>query len=158
MSGAAESAGSVDVAAEMSGDLPAELYVVLGRLVRSLRREQGEAQLSVGLVSALRQLSDNGAMRATALAEAEGIAAASMTRVLNALEERDLIRRTPDPSDGRAQLVQLTETGRRALAEGAGVRVAALRRRIAALSDAERRALEGALPALARLEMRVDEA
>ena len=46
-----------------------ELYVALGRLVRSLRREPGEAVLSVGLVSALRQLSEHGPMRATALAD-----------------------------------------------------------------------------------------
>jgi len=133
-------------------DLPAELYVVLGRLVRSLRRESGEGPLSVGLVSALRQLVDHGPTRATALADLEGISGASMTRVLNALEERGLVLRQPDPTDGRAQVVHLTEAGRTVLAEGSGVRMAALRRRIQALEPEQQVALEVALPVLARLE------
>ena len=132
-------------------DLPAELYVVLGRMIRSLRREPGEARLTVGLFSALRQLTEHGPMRATALAELEGISGASMTRVLNALEERELIRREPDPTDGRAQVVHLTDAGRSVLAEGAGARVAALRRRIQALDPDEQVVLEAALPVLARL-------
>ena len=139
------------------GGLPGELYVTLGRVVRSLRREDGEAPLSVGLFSALRQLADHGPMRATALAEAEGVAGASMTRVLNALEDRGLVRREPDPTDGRALLVHLTEPGRQIGAAGAGVRVAALRRRIAMLSDVQRAALQAALPVLALLEEPVSE-
>ena len=138
-------------------DLSAELYVALGRLVRSLRREPGEAVLSVGLVSALRQLSEHGPMRATALAEGEGIATASMTRIVQALEERELVRRTPDPTDGRAQIVELTDAGRAVFAEGAGVRVAALRRRIASLDAGERAALTAAMPVLRRLEEPVEE-
>lgn len=132
-------------------DLPAELYVALGRLVRSLRREPGAGPLSVGLVSALRQLVDHGPMRATALAELEGIAGASMTRVLHALEERDLVSRQPDPTDGRALVVHLTEEGRAVITEGSTVRVAALRRRIEALGPDERVALEAAVPVLERL-------
>lgn len=135
-----------------ANDLSAELYVVLGRLVRSLRREPGDGPLSVGLVSALRQLTDHGPVRATALAELEGISGASMTRVLNGLEERGLIVRQPDPSDRRAQVVRLTDAGRTVVAEGSGVRVAALRRRIDALEPDQRAALEAALPVLARLE------
>jgi len=132
-------------------DLTRDLYLALGRLVRSLRREHGDQQLGVGMVSALSQLATVGPMRASALADAERISAASMTRVLNVLESRGLVRRTADATDGRAQIVALTEAGEQVLAEGTEAKLAALGRRVETLAVGQREALAAAVPVLAML-------
>jgi DNA-binding MarR family transcriptional regulator len=49
------------------------------------------------------------------LAERLVIDAPSVTRRVQALESRQLLRRQPDPADKRAQRIELTATGRRAL-------------------------------------------
>ncbi|MFG2192873.1 MarR family winged helix-turn-helix transcriptional regulator [Streptomyces sp. NPDC048639] len=50
--------------------------------------------------------------RATALAAYFGVGKATMSRQLRALETLGLIARRPDPDDGRASLVALTDEGR----------------------------------------------
>ena len=82
------------------------------------------------------------------LAEVEGVAAPSMTRIINALEADGLVRRDADPVDGRAQVVGVTAEGAALLTSGQEVKLAALRRRLAALPPEDRERLEAALPAL----------
>lgn len=132
-------------------DFAAEVYLAVVRITRALRRDAPSQTLSAGPLSALFTLARCGAMRPTALAEIEGVAPASMTRILQSLEYDALIRRTPDPSDGRASLVAVTEEGDAIVRQGTETRVEAVRRRIAALPDADRAALEAALDALGRL-------
>ncbi|MET7760695.1 MarR family transcriptional regulator [Streptomyces sp. NPDC005355] len=60
----------------------------------------------------LMRLEDAGAQRATDLAAYIGVGKATMSRQLRALEGLGLVARTPDPADGRASLVQLTDEGR----------------------------------------------
>ena len=134
-----------------SPDLAAQLQVRFGRITRFLRRAAGPTDLGAGGISALAMLMKSGPMRASALAEAEAIAPASITRVVNTLEAYEFVRRTPDPSDGRAQLVEITERGREMLLLGHSAKVDALRARLAALTPEERASLEAALPALDRL-------
>jgi DNA-binding MarR family transcriptional regulator len=50
-------------------------------------------------------------MRLSDLGKRLGIAPSTLTRNLTRLEERSLIRKGPDPVDGRAQRVTLTEAG-----------------------------------------------
>lgn len=50
-----------------------------------------------------------------ALGEILHIPASSLVALLDQLEERDLVRRTVDPSDRRVRLVELTEAGRASL-------------------------------------------
>ena len=59
---------------------------------------------------------DNGGVRSKALADHLRIAPRSTTEVVDALEEKGLVTRSPDPGDRRATLVSLTDRGR-ALAE-----------------------------------------
>lgn len=133
------------------GDLAPDLYVALGRLVRSLRQDVPSGALGAGAVSALTTLARCGPVRASALAEAEGLSAAGITRILNRLESDGLIVRSPDPDDGRALMVSLTAGGSRLIGEGNEVKLAALRRRLGTLSDEQRTALAGAVPVLERL-------
>ncbi|MFJ9039547.1 MarR family winged helix-turn-helix transcriptional regulator [Streptomyces sp. NPDC102406] len=58
------------------------------------------------------RLEECGAQRATALAAYIGVGKATMSRQLRALEELGFVSREPDPADGRAWLVSLTERGR----------------------------------------------
>jgi DNA-binding MarR family transcriptional regulator len=74
-----------------------------------------------------------------------------MTRVLAALDERDLIVRTPDPVDARSTLVALSEAGRGTLATVRSQRTALLDARLARLTPDQRDALLAALPALEAL-------
>ncbi|MCK8677410.1 MarR family winged helix-turn-helix transcriptional regulator [Streptomyces lichenis] len=58
------------------------------------------------------RLADAGTQRATALAAYFGVGKATMSRQLRALEDLGLVARDPDPADGRASLVRLTDEGR----------------------------------------------
>jgi DNA-binding MarR family transcriptional regulator len=58
------------------------------------------------------RLEECGAQRATELAGYIGVGKATMSRQLRALEELGFVGREPDPADGRAWLVSLTESGR----------------------------------------------
>jgi DNA-binding MarR family transcriptional regulator len=81
-------------------------------------------------------------MRLGALAEVEGVSAPAMTRIVASLEELGHVRRTPDPADGRAQLVVVTESGDGLVAQGRSQRLRALARRLERLTpDARERLL-----------------
>jgi len=80
-------------------------------------------------VSALGSLERLGPRRLTALAVSEGVSQPSMTQLVHRLEQRGLVTRSSDPTDGRVALVSLTDEGRAALAE----RRARTARRIAVL-------------------------
>ncbi|MFE5912150.1 MarR family winged helix-turn-helix transcriptional regulator [Streptomyces wedmorensis] len=58
------------------------------------------------------RLDEVGPQRATELAGYFGVGKATMSRQLRALEVLGLVVRDPDPADGRASLVRLTEEGR----------------------------------------------
>jgi DNA-binding MarR family transcriptional regulator len=129
-------------------DLAAAFHVALGRVVRGLRQETAGSRVGPGGLSVLVTLESRGSLRVGLLAEVEGVAAPSMTRIVNALETEGLVRRDPDPVDGRAQVVAVTAEGTALLTSGKEVKLAALRRRLAALPPADRERLEAALPAL----------
>jgi len=85
-------------------------------------------------------------LRMTDLARATLLSSGGLTRLAGRLETRGLIRREPDPDDGRAFRATLTEDGAELLAQARVTHDAVLQRMIAAnLSNRELRALEGAL-------------
>ncbi|WP_436318625.1 MarR family winged helix-turn-helix transcriptional regulator [Streptomyces nodosus] len=87
-------------------------------LLRRARANQGEMarevhpDLEPAAYGLLARLDECGRQRATELAAYIGIGKATMSRQLRALEELGLVAREPDPADGRAWLVHLTEEGR----------------------------------------------
>ncbi|MDQ0686232.1 DNA-binding MarR family transcriptional regulator [Streptomyces achromogenes] len=87
-------------------------------LFRRARANQGEMAREVhpDLESAayglLVRLEECGRQRATELAGYIGVGKATMSRQLRALQQLGLVARAPDPADGRAWLVDLTEEGR----------------------------------------------
>ncbi|MET8767806.1 MarR family transcriptional regulator [Streptomyces sp. NPDC004658] len=88
-------------------------------LLRRARANQGEMarevhpDLESSAYGLLIRLDELGGQRATELAGYIGVGKATMSRQLRALENLGLIAREPDPADGRAWLVTLTDEGRR---------------------------------------------
>ncbi|MFC5911031.1 MarR family winged helix-turn-helix transcriptional regulator [Streptacidiphilus monticola] len=89
-----------------------ELRVVFSRIRRKLREIGAEEGLTPSQTSVLSRLSKEGPASASVLAAAERVRPQSMAATLGALEEQGLIRRDPDPTDGRRQQVSLTPAGR----------------------------------------------
>jgi DNA-binding MarR family transcriptional regulator len=137
----------------MNGARPdtARLYLALGRLNRTLRRQAPDAAVGHGALSVLATLVDSGPLRLGALAELEGVSAPSMTRIVSSLEQLRHVRREPDPHDGRAHLVAATASGTELVTHGRSQRLVALAGRIDRLTAGERAALLDALPVLERL-------
>lgn len=92
-------------------------------------------------LSILGRLHRDGETIPSALAAQEHMQPQSLTRVLAALEEHQLIERAPDPSDGRRVLVRITKAGRIALREDAKLKEVWLAAAIEKLSPTEREVL-----------------
>lgn len=74
-------------------------------LAGALLREVG---LYPGQELVMMQLWESGAQRQSALAKVLDSDAATMTRTIQRLEKAGFVRRSPDPTDGRASLVEPT--------------------------------------------------
>jgi DNA-binding MarR family transcriptional regulator len=68
-------------------------------------------------------------LRMTDLAASVLLTASGATRAVDRLEREGLLRRSPDPDDGRATLVSLTAAGRRRFRAAAPVHLAGVRAR-----------------------------
>lgn len=95
------------------------LRVFVGRLRRKMQDASAIGELSSGQASALARIAaTQGPSSTSALAGAERVRPQSMAETVASLEKQGLIRREPDPSDGRRQLIFLTPEGQ-AYAQGA---------------------------------------
>jgi DNA-binding MarR family transcriptional regulator len=129
-----------------------DLRVVFSRLRRRIREVAQDEDLTPSQVSALTLAGKHGAAAASALALAEGVRPQSMAATLTALEQHGLIRRTPDPDDGRRQLVTLTESGRERIEGNREVRAEWLTRALEdRFTEAERQTLIEAFTLMERL-------
>ncbi|MGW6455674.1 MarR family winged helix-turn-helix transcriptional regulator [Streptomyces sp. NPDC055078] len=90
----------------------------LAVFLRRARASSGEMarllhpDLEAAAYGLLVRLDESGPLRGTDLAGYFGVGKATMSRQLRALEEVGLVAREPDPADGRASLLRLTEEGR----------------------------------------------
>ncbi|OBF63455.1 MarR family transcriptional regulator [Mycobacterium sp. 852002-50816_SCH5313054-b] len=129
-----------------------DLRVVFSRLRRRLRSLGVDDDLTPSQTAVLTRLWKEGASSASALAGAERVRPQSMATIVAALEQRGLIARTPDPEDGRRQVVSLTAAGRRRAESDRQVREEWLARAIQErYSERERRTILDALALLERL-------
>ena len=111
--------------------------------------------LSLTAAMALDTLKREGPVRLTALAAAAGISQPSMTELVHRLERQELAIRVDDPKDGRAALVDITDTGRAMLDDRRRYRRHRLAELLTALTPEEEATLtlaaHVALPIIRRL-------
>ena len=131
-------------------DVSGRLYLAVGRLSRSLR-QAGVPGPGHGAISALATLVISGQLRLGDLAAKEGVAAATMSRIIASLVEAGYVSRESDPVDRRAWLAKATEEGERLVSGVRSTRVQELNRRRDRLTPEHREALTAALPALEAL-------
>ncbi len=120
----------------------------LEALVTWLRQARGSSSLSLSTLSALSRLDTDGPLRVTQLATREGLTQPGMTTLLNRLEDAGLAIREPDPEDGRALRVSITDAGLEAIAAYRTNRQRIILERLDQLDADDRDALAAALPAL----------
>ncbi len=78
---------------------------------RLLRQQMSHSPIDFGMFWLLKNLQEDGAMRVTELATRVNLDPSTVSRHVAQLEKLGLVERTPDPLDGRAQQVTLTEHG-----------------------------------------------
>lgn len=127
------------------------LHAAAIQLLRTLRRIDARLGVGPAQLSALSVLVFGGPCSIGALARSEQVRVPTMSRLVAVLERAGLATRDADPSDGRASIVRPTLRGRRVMLRGRALRTAELARRLAALSPAERTALDDAAALIQRL-------
>lgn len=122
----------------------------LERLTRSIEdfntvfiRIPAVDRLSFTSLSVLHTLSRAGACRLSDLVGTEQIKQPALTAAVAKLERDGLVRRSPDPRDGRASMLSLTAAGRSIVSRRRAKRVEGLRRLVDRLPPADRERLLG---------------
>jgi DNA-binding MarR family transcriptional regulator len=106
-------------------------------LLRRLRIEDDVLGVSPPRLSALSVVVYAGPLAIGALATAEGVAAPTMTRLVDGLERDGFVRRRRDPADARGVLVEATPTGRRILTKRRAQRLETLAESLEGLTPGE---------------------
>lgn len=131
---------AADPLAQTLAELGAVMY---RRLLRNLTAEtREEASLTIAQRLSLGALVGQGKLTIGDLAERTGVAQSTATRMVQGLERRGFVRQTPDPTDKRCRVIEVTTAGRAALADA----TALMHQRIAALI--------AAVPATDRTDLR----
>lgn len=131
--------------------LAALLRESIARVNRRLRQTRPVGDLTIAQISVLQSLEGAGAMTPRELAEAERVAPPTMTRIVARLEERELIQRTPHPTDGRQVFLAPSARGRELLTAYSRARDEWLATRLAGLNAEERETVQRAAEILRRI-------
>jgi DNA-binding MarR family transcriptional regulator len=135
--------------------LAGDLQRVLSKLFNVLRRADNQRgprpDLTLAQISILLTLLDSGPIRMTELATRERVRTPTTTVAIRRLEKVGLVKRSRDPSDMRAVLVEVTPEGQVQYTEALDARRTQLAMMLGKLSDEERQNLTNALKPLERL-------
>jgi DNA-binding MarR family transcriptional regulator len=144
--------GDVEAISESAARAALELRVVFSRLRRRLKDFAAGEDLTPSQTAVLIRLWKDGASSTSALAGAERVRPQSMATIVAALDRHGLIRRAPDPDDGRRQVLTLTKSGRERAESDRLAREEWLARSLQdQFSERERRVIVEALSLLHRL-------
>ena len=116
-------------------DALAQLMMTVGRRFRA--RLDGDT-VDPSQAALLYILKIRGAMRLSDIADAMKLDASTVSRHVQQLGDREFIERGPDPVDGRASIISLTEAGRVGLKVSFEQRRAFITAALAEWDDAER--------------------
>jgi DNA-binding MarR family transcriptional regulator len=100
-------------------ELEHEFGVVLRRVKRviGVRARAVHPELQPGSYLLLSHLADSGTCRSSVIADELDMDKGAISRQVQHLTELGLVRRTPDPADGRAALLAITDDARRRMAD-----------------------------------------
>jgi DNA-binding MarR family transcriptional regulator len=98
---------------ETRSEIAAQLQEQFARLTRQLRTIELPQGITPERLSALAVIEKRGPISVTALADNEMVRPATMSRMVTALVDEGLVKRSDDKSDGRGVLVSTTPKGRR---------------------------------------------
>ncbi|WP_052681893.1 MarR family winged helix-turn-helix transcriptional regulator [Saccharothrix sp. ST-888] len=138
----------------LSEDAVVRLRLVIARLNRQMAQAASGKDLTFAQLSALARVEQYGPLRLGELAARERVAVPSMIRTVGPLTAAGLVAKTPDPLDGRSQLLELTAAGLDAITRIRRERSALLAHRSGRLTPRQCRDLEAAIPVL---ELLLDE-
>ena len=117
-------------------------------LLRRLRQTDAAFGLNSARLSALSVIVFAGPITLGRLADAEQVRPPTMTRIVNALEAKGLVKKAPSTSDRRTIHLSATMKGKRLLLEARGRRIRSLTRQIAILSPHDQSTLHAAVAIL----------
>jgi DNA-binding MarR family transcriptional regulator len=134
-------------------DTAARLRMTIGRLSRRLRSTAAarDAGLTPTAISVLLSVVRLGPVRLAELADSEGVNPTMLSRVVATMVQDGLLERSHDEGDRRAAWVEATAAGRKLAERMRRERTGAVNLALEALSEADRRRIEKALPALEAL-------
>lgn len=89
----------------------AALYRAAFRVLRQARRLDGSLGLGPAQTDVLSLLATEGALSIRRLAQAEGVAHPTMSRMLSSLQRIGFVHKVVDPEDRRSQIVAITDDG-----------------------------------------------
>jgi len=147
---------SISVDAFGNDAIALELTRVTGRFSRIAGRVPG---VGYSLIAwrVLAELEQGGSARVSELAQQQRVAQPSMTGLVQRLEGDGRVERHPDPEDGRASLVSITDEGRAALDDYRAAAAARVSPHLAALSDFDRATLARAAELMQQLSERIED-
>ena len=132
-------------------DVARALLLCMGLLRRRLRQVPVADALTFPETAALGRLDRGGPAAAADLARQEQISPQSMGVTLSEMEARGLVKRKPDPGDGRRILLSISATGRRELNRRRNARVEQIKKGLADFTESELAQLAVAAPLIERL-------
>lgn len=127
-----------------------DLLTACGQLIRRLRTESNNVELTWSQIAALSRL-EGGTMSTAELARAEAVKPQSMGATLAVLEDEGLVQRSPHPTDRRQFLFGLTTKGMDARQRTRAAKQAWLTGAVARLSAQEQADLVAASEVIRRL-------
>jgi DNA-binding MarR family transcriptional regulator len=142
---------------ELAGELHRALSKVFSVLRRGDTKSGTAGELTLAQLSILLTLLDRGPIRMTELAAHERVRTPTTTVAIRRLEKLGLVKRSRDPSDLRAVLVEVTPRGLVQHDEALAARRAALAGMLAKLSPDDLETLTKAVGALERLASQSEE-
>ncbi len=147
----AESEATVTEVTELAEGLHRTLSKLFSILRRGDANPDAAGDLTLAQLSILVTLLNQGPIRMTELAAHERVRTPTTTVAIRRLEKLGLVKRTKDPSDLRAVLVEITPKGHAEHQEALAHRRAQLANMLSQLSPEDLETLEAALGPLGRL-------
>ena len=144
------------VEAATRSEIAALLHEQFARLTRQLRTLELPQGMTPERLSALSVIEKRGPISVTALAEKEMVRPATMSRMVSALVEEGLVKRSDDKTDGRGVLVSATPKGRRTYHRAQEQRLQHFAEVLDSLSGDQLAAMRNLTSALERLTVLLD--